>query len=289
MLQQLIMQEIPVLEREYSFAEFFVMFLLLSPIILGYCYMMLYVIEIIYQRNFKKPLIVFDHLITKKLSETDKIILRKNSQFYTRLKPKYKTYFEHRTAAFLEKTKFSSRDISINQEMKLTIASVYIQLSFGMKNYLNNLIQHIIIYPDIYFSTHTNAYHKGEFNPKLKTLVFSWSDFKSGIDVSTDNLNLGLHEFTHALHFATLKSDKPTHVLFNETLHDLFMSFSNKSVRQNLLHSGFLRDYAFENQYEFVAVLLEHFFESPVEFKQKFPDIYLKVKQMINYNENYFM
>lgn len=276
-------------EREYSFAEFFIMFLLLSPIIIGYCYIMLYVVEIIYQRNFKKPLIVFGHLQSKKISESEKIILHQNNHFYQKLKPKYKTYFEHRVATFIEKTEFSTRDISLNSEMKLTIAAVYVQLTFGMKNYLNQLIQQIIIYPDIYLSTHTNEYYKGEFNPKLKTIVFSWPDFKSGIDIKNDNLNLGLHEFTHALHFQTLKSDKPTHVLFNEILHNLFSSFSNKTLRQDLLNSGFLREYAFENQYEFVAVLLEHFFESPEEFKSKFPEVYLKVKQMINYNENYFI
>ncbi|MES2863478.1 MAG: zinc-dependent peptidase [Bacteroidota bacterium] len=283
------MQEIPLLEREYTIPEFFVMFLLLSPIIIGYCYIMLYIVEIIYQRNFKKPLIVFGHIFTKKLSETDKMILKNNCQFYRRLKPKYKIYFEHRVATFIEKTRFSTRDISISQEMKLSIAAVYIQLTFGMKNYLNRLIQHIIIYPDVYLSTHTDEYYKGEFNPTMKTVVFSWADFKEGIAIENDNLNLGLHEFTHALHFATLKSDKPTHVLFNETLRELFLSFSNETLRQDLLNSGFLREYAFKNQYEFVAVLLECFFESPEDLKQKFPSVYSKVKEMLNYNEAVFI
>ncbi len=276
-------------EEEYTFPEFFIMFLLLAPIIIGYCYIMLYVVEIIYQRSFKKPLIVFGHIFNKKLSETDKMILRNNSQFYKRLKPKYKVFFEHRVATFVENTWFSTRDIALTQEMKLSIAAVYIQLTFGMKNYLNKLIQHIIIYPDIYLSTHTDEYYKGEFNPAMKTVVFSWSDFKEGIEIENDNLNLGLHEFTHALHFATLKSDKPTHVLFNETLRNLFLSFSDESLRQDLLNSGFLREYAFKNQFEFLAVLLEHFFESPEELKQKFPSIYSKVKEMLNYNEAVFM
>ncbi len=283
------MQEIPVLEREYTIPEFFVMFLLLSPIILAYCYIMLYVAEILYQRKFKKPLIVFGHLFNKKLSETDKMILKNNNPFYRRLKPRYKVFFEHRVATFVQNTQFSTRDISLNQEMKLSVAAVYIQLTFGMKNYLNRLIQHIIIYPDIYLSTHTDEYYKGEFNPGMKAVVFSWSDFKEGIAIENDNLNLGLHEFTHALHFSTLKSDKPTHVLFNETLRELFLSFSNEALRQDLLNSGFLREYAFKNQYEFVAVLLEHFFESPEELKQKFPSVYSKVKEMLNYNEAVFI
>ena len=69
----------------------------------------------------------------------------------------------------------------------------------------------------------------------------------------------------------------------------MFLSFSNETLRKDLLNSGFLREYAFENQYEFVAVLLEHFFESPEEFKSKFPSIYIKVKEMLNYNEAVFI
>lgn len=276
-------------EREYTFAEFFAMFILVFPIVIAYCYFIFYVVEIIYQRNFKKPLVVFNHFFNKKLSESDKSILSENNHFYQKLKPKYKSYFEHRVAVFIEKTEFSTRDIPLNSEIKLSIAAVYIQLTFGMKNYLNSLIQQIIIYPDIYLSTHTNEYYKGEFNPKLKTIVFSWSDFKSGIDIKNDNLNLGLHEFTHALHFQTLKSNKSAHVLFRESLQNLFSSFSNVDLRNEVLNSGYLRTYAFENQYEFVAVLLEHFFESPEELKQKFPSIYKKVKEMLNYNEAVFM
>ena len=276
-------------EREYIFAEFFFMFILVFPIFIAYCYFIFYVVEIIYQRNFKKPLVVFNHFFNKKLSETDKSFLRENNHFYQKLKPKYKSYFEHRVVAFMQRVAFSSRDISLTSEMKLSIAAVYIQLTFGMKNYLNPLIKQIIIYPDIYLSTHTHEYYKGEFNPKLKTVVFSWSDFKSGLDIQNDNLNLGLHEFTHALHFQTLKSDKSSHVLFRESLQHLFSSFTNENLRDEVLRSGFLRAYAFENQYEFVAVLLEHFFESPEELKQKFPSIYKKVKEMLNYNEAVFI
>ena len=98
-----------------------------------------------------------------------------------------------------------------------------------------------------------------------------------------------MNEFKHAFHIYALKSDKETFVLFNESLQNLFRVVSKPEVKQRLVESGFLRDYAYENQFEFVAVLLEYFFESPEEFKLKFPSIFLKEKQMINFNENYFI
>lgn len=281
----------PTVPEEYQlhFIDYFLIFLLLAPFLIAFLYFAFYVVEVVYHRNTKRPLIVFGNLIFRKLSHIEKASLERNSTFYKRLKPKYKKYFEHRVVKFIEKREFTERDIVITKDMKLKIASVYVQLTFGMRNYQNPLIKKIIIYPTAYLSTHTNQYFKGEFNPRLKTVVFSWKDFEEGINIQNDNLNLGLHEFTHALHFLSLKSEKTTHVLFKESLNNLFDSFSNEKLRLDLLHSGFLRQYAFENQYEFIAVLLEHFFESPDEFKQKFPSIYTKVKEMLNYNEKIFI
>jgi Mlc titration factor MtfA (ptsG expression regulator) len=233
--------------------------------------------------------VVFANVNFYQLQETQKQILSQNFQFYKQLKPKYKRYFEHRIANFINTYEFVGRDISVTEEMKVTIAGTAIMLTFGMRDYLNPLFKRIIIFPDIYYSDQTENYHKGEFNPRLESIVFSWKHFKEGIEITNDNLNLGLHEFTHAFHIHSLKSDKATAVLFNESLQNLFKVVSNPQLKEQLINSGFLRDYAYENQFEFVAVLLEYFFESPQEFKSKFPSIFIKVKHMINYNEKYFI
>jgi Mlc titration factor MtfA (ptsG expression regulator) len=265
------------------------MLILITPLFSLFLFFSFYVIEIIYLRNYKKPLVVFANVNFYQLQESQKQILSQNFQFYKQLKPKYKRYFEHRIANFINTYEFVGRDISVTEEMKVTIAGTAIMLTFGMRDYLNPLFKRIIIFPDIYYSDQTENYHKGEFNPRLESIVFSWKHFKEGIEITNDNLNLGLHEFTHAFHIHSLKSDKATAVLFNESLQNLFKVVSNPQLKEQLITSGFLRDYAYENQFEFVAVLLEYFFESPQEFKSKFPSIFLKVKHMINYNEKYFI
>ena len=274
---------------ELVFGDYIGMLILITPLLSLFLFFSFYVIEIIYLRNYKKPLVVFANVNFYQLQESQKQILSQNFQFYKQLKPKYKRYFEHRIANFINTYEFVGRDISVTEEMKVTIAGTAIMLTFGMRDYLNPLFKRIIIFPDIYYSDQTENYHKGEFNPKLESIVFSWKHFKEGIEISNDNLNLGLHEFTHAFHIHSLKSDKATAVLFNESLQNLFKVVSNPQLKEQLINSGFLRDYAYENQFEFVAVLLEYFFESPQEFKSKFPSIFIKVKHMINYNEKYFI
>ena len=274
---------------ELVFGDYIGMLILITPLLSLFLFFSFYVIEIIYLRNYKKPLVVFANVNFYQLQESQKQILTQNFQFYKQLKPKYKRYFEHRIANFINTYEFVGRDISVTEEMKVTIAGTAIMLTFGMRDYLNPLFKRIIIFPDIYYSDQTENYHKGEFNPRLESIVFSWKHFKEGIEITNDNLNLGLHEFTHAFHIHSLKSDKATAVLFNESLQNLFKVVSNPQLKEQLITSGFLRDYAYENQFEFVAVLLEYFFESPQEFKSKFPSIFLKVKHMINYYEKYFI
>lgn len=216
-------------------SDYIAMFLLTLPLFVLLFYFLFYVFEIIYLRNYKKPLVVFANVNFFQLNEEHKQILAQNVPFYNRLKPKYKRYFEHRIANFIKTYEFIGRDISVTDEMKISIAATAIMLTFGMRDYLNPLFKRIIIFPDIYYSEQTEKYHKGEFNPKLSSIVFSWKHFKEGIEISNDNLNLGLHEFTHAFHLHSLKSEKATAILFSESLQNLFKNCV-KSTNQKAIN-----------------------------------------------------
>ena len=246
-------------------------------------------LEIIYIRNYKKPFFVFYNLFTEKLSEEEKQIIQNHFSFYNRLKPNYKRYFEDRVSKFIKTYQFHGQELEVTHEMRLLVASSYVKLTFGFRDFLSKSFAKILLYPDAYYSNQQDQYHKGEFNPKMKTVVFSWKHFKEGIEITSDNLNLGLHEFTHVIHIESRKKNNLKSVIFRENLQILFNFIENTQLKDKLLESGFLRNYAYENQFEFVAVLLEHFFESPQEFKAKFPEIYNKVKQMINFNESRFL
>jgi Mlc titration factor MtfA (ptsG expression regulator) len=54
-------------------------------------------------------------------------------------------------------------------------------------------------------------------------------------------------------------------------------------ILQSYIESSYFRDYAYLNSVEFIAVILEHFFETPSEFEARFPELYGKVKKMINF------
>jgi Mlc titration factor MtfA (ptsG expression regulator) len=241
--------------------------------------------KIIYYRFGKINFIHF-YLIRKKLSNSEKRFLEKEVSFYRKLDRSKKRSFDHRIASFLKKRRFHSRGkLLVTREMELLIAASAIKLTFGFRNFNFSILETIIVYPNKYTSTKTKRIHKGEFNPRLKTLVFSWEDFLLGNEIEDDNLNLGIHEFTHVVHINSQKQKDLSSIIFKKEFKSLKAMIQNDArIKNKLITSDYFRKYAFENHYEFIAVLIESFIETPEEFKSEFPKIYNKIKTMLNFN-----
>lgn len=246
------------------------------------------IIEPIYAFFFRKPVYVHFYPFPKKLTLHQLSILSTQFDFYKRLPPRHKRYFEHRVATFIERYPFFGKEgIEITDEMRVLISATAIMLTFGMRNYLFTVIDKVIIYPDVYYSSFSDDYHKGEFNPRMRAIAFSWKHFLEGYEISNDNLNLGLHEFAHVVHFQGLKNTDTSATIFSVTYDEIMEQVQLPSNLKQLVDSNYFRIYAYTNEFEFIAVLLEHFFETPERFKAEFPILFEKVKVMINYSEPY--
>ena len=173
----------------------------------------------------------------------------------------------------------------VTEEMRVLISATAVMLTFGFRDFYIGLISKIVVYPEKFYSNINKEYHKGEFNPKFKALVLSWQDFKAGFGMLDDNLNLGIHEFAHAIHLNSIKERDVSSAIFSDTFKELSLLLAEKeNLRKQLMASKYFRKYAYTNQFEFLAVAIEHFFETPEDFKSKFPEVYFKVKQMLNFN-----
>ena len=260
-----------------------ILFAVLAYIILHYTFKL---IEMGYVLKAKKPLYNHVYIRLKRLNKVQKEILEHQFQFYKRLNSKEKSYFEHRVMSFIADKDFIGRDgIEISEDIRVLVSATAVMLTFGFRDFYIGLISKIIIYPKAFYSQTNKAYHKGEFNPKFETLVISWEDFKKGFTIGSDNINLGVHEFTHAIHINSMKERDVSSTIFSDSFKELSeMLASNEILRNQLLTSDYFRKYAFTNQFEFLAVIIENFIETPQTFKMQFPHVYTKVKQMLNFN-----
>jgi len=131
-----------------------------------------------YPAIFEKPIYTHLYFSLRKLSDIERNVLQTEVDFYKKLSDKQKRYFEHRVSVFLKNHPIIPReDLVLTPAMKVLIASSSVALTFGLQQYTYRSFNVILIYPDIYYSTITEQYHKGEFNPKNKVLVFSWKHF----------------------------------------------------------------------------------------------------------------
>ena len=251
--------------------------------ILYFCFKMA---EMVYVMRKKKPLYNHVYFKLKKLSPDQRAILRNRFTFYKRLSEKQKQHFEHRVASFIIDKTFIGRDGQlITDDIKVLVSATAVMLTFGFRDFYIGLVGKIFVYPDEFYSNMNDEYHKGEFNPRLGALVISWKHFEEGFDIGNDNLNLGIHEFAHAIHMNSMKERDVSSTIFKDSFKELTDYLAeNKPLRDNLIASKYFRAYAYTNHFEFLAVIIESFIETPVEFKSQFPRIYDLTKQMLNFN-----
>ncbi len=255
-----------------------------SVVLLGFSIYLFRLIENLYANIFQKPLFR-NYFIYKKLSAFQLKVLNCEFSFYKTLSKKHQGQFQHRLVCFMSEKEFIGRDgVQVNERMKVLISAIACMLSFGRKNYSFALIEYIIIYPKEFYSKVNNAYHKGEFNPKQRVLVLSWDDFENGLQITYDNRNLGIHEFMHAMQLEAKMSSDSDSDRFQHQFQNILKQLTKPVIKEKLISTRYFRDYAFTNQYEFMAVITEYFIESPKEFKSQFPELYGYTKTLLNFN-----
>lgn len=208
-------------------------------------------------------------------------LLNRYSSYYRKLPLKYRPEFEKRVKQFIQLKKFEARNISITDEIKVTLAAYAVQLSFGYKELVSFEHFHtILVYPKPYLSTITKKEHKGEVNGR-GYIVLSWRDVVRGGADETDGVNLALHEFAHALHLENDIQNESYNFLSEYDLNVLWSlaEFEKEDIKDN--NNSFLRAYASSNKNEFFAVCIENFFERPKELQQTHPTIYTKLVRLL--------
>jgi Mlc titration factor MtfA (ptsG expression regulator) len=253
-------------------------------VLLGFVFYLFRVFENFYANQFNKPLFR-NYLVYKKLSKGQLVILQQEFSFYNQLSFRHKRQFEHRIASFISDKEFIGREnLQVTERMKVLVSSVVCMISVGRKNYGFSLIDFILLYPDEFYSKINDAFHKGEFNPKSRVLVLSWKDFENGYQITNDNRNLGIHEYMHAMHLESIQGSDYDSDRFIRQFQNILKQLTKPEIKDKLIDTKYFREYAFTNQYEFMAVITEYFFESPEEFKSQFPDLYEYTKKILNFN-----
>lgn len=239
----------------------------------------------IYENTLKERLTLYNILHpVKSITAKERIFLLKFIKPFYDLAPPQRKEFLLRFAWFKSKKHFVFYgDITNKEEIKAYVAASAVLLTLGLRDYrFEKSIKRIIVYPSGYYSKISKNHHIGEYNPKLKTLVFSAESLKDGFGIPNDNINLGIHEIAHALMIETLRKNNFEAKRFQVGLAKLKALFDDESFKLVLSKTNYFRDYGKTNFIEFFAVATENFVETPHEFKRSFPDLFKILRAMTN-------
>ncbi|MET1260266.1 zinc-dependent peptidase [Flagellimonas sp. DF-77] len=172
--------------------------------------------------------------------------------------------------------------VANKRTLKLLLGAAAIFLSMGMRRfkYIRS-IRRVIIYPTAYISVLNRRRHVGEYNPRLRAIVFSADRLLAGFEDGSDNINLAIHEFAHALYFETKGRRNWEAKRFQWGFRKLERFHSGRELP--LAELDHLREYAKTNVFELFAVLAEHYFENPSAMQTKAPTLYSVLRKMLGF------
>lgn len=219
-------------------------------------------------------------LFRQKLSVGDERQLLEQFSFYPALSFKSRKKFDDRLVRFIYEKKFEGRhELEVTQEMKLKIAATAIRMTLGLKTYNFPSFHTFLIFPEPFYSRVSGKKVRGETHG-AGIIAFSWKDFLFGLSNDNDNLNLGYHEFAHALFIERFKNN--IDLKFMDHYDAWRKVVFTKGKLQEVGLRGTFREYATYNEHEFFAVSVENFFEHPERFKHDLPVLYRLMSKMMN-------
>lgn len=261
----------------WIFLVLFLLFLLAIPVVGSYQVIrdiLKYFFSDWYNRN----------LFFTKVDPERKEFLAKNFNYYKSLSSRDRQTFERRVQKFISMKNFESREgLEVTMEMETLVAAAAIQVTFGYPSVYLEQFDRIILYPDAYYSTINDAYHRGEVHTR-GVIVLSWKNLVEGYLEYGDGRNLALHEMAHALKISDIQAGKGYDFLDRDLLH-AFIRHAREEM--HLIAEGkpsFFRKYAATNDHEFFAVAIENFFEKPEAFRDFHSPLYDSLVDLMNQN-----
>jgi len=203
------------------------------------------------------------------------------SAYYMALSERGKKRFLDRLFTFMYNKEFEGAEgLVVTEEMCVLISAAAVQLTFGLQKFKLANLETIIIFPGNFHLGTSKTSYKGATVPQGR-MYLSWSAFREGNANPNDQVNLGLHEMTHALKLSlSLGSGFDTY--FASRI-DLWESMAVTELeRLRARAQEFLRPYGRTNMAEFFPVCAEAFFENPKAFATQLPELYNYMVFLLN-------
>jgi Mlc titration factor MtfA (ptsG expression regulator) len=207
-------------------------------------------------------------------------IISNRIQYFNELSLELKKTFINRVHHFIGNKQFHYIGLEQKEEIPVLVSASAVQMTLGLSDYRLDHFKNIYILADAYRMDNDEELYIGHVAPD--GIYLSWKHFLFGYADNTDNINVALHEMSHALlfnnYFSGYVRDKKFRLNYEK-----FSTTSGPILADVITRrKSYLRTYAFSNFHEFWAVSVEAFFENPAGLKENMPELYGALCRVLN-------
>ena len=225
----------------------------------------------------------------KNFPKTWRDFLKNQVPFYNHLNNNDRYRFESDILAFLNRVKITGIDIDVDDTDRLLVASSAVIPIFGFPEwkYYPNLDE-VLLYPDTFnekdFQTEGKERNvlgmvgSGVLNRKM---ILSKPALHESFKMHGHN-NVGIHEFAHLLDKMDGATDGIPESLLGKQYIIPWMKLMHDEIQNIRSGKSDINPYGSTNQQEFFAVASEYFFQDPVHFRNKHPELYKLIDQIFH-------
>ena len=239
-----------------------------------------------------RDLRIWKRVFKSGLDKSIKSILETSVDFYNKLDQDEKIYFEQRIAYFLESKQITGVNCEIDDRIKTYVAASAIMPIFSFPKFFYRNINEILIYPDS-FDEQYNISNENErkriagmvgSGAMNRMMILSKRDLAKAFDDRIDADNVAIHEFVHLIDMTDGKVDGIPQTLLQKSFTLPWIAQMHREMKKIRRRRSDISTYALTNEGEFLAVVSEYFFDSPVKMKARHPDLYRSMQKMFNQN-----
>jgi len=206
--------------------------------------------------------------------------------FYKQLPPEKQARFEQRLAQFLNTTRITGVNVTVEEEDRVLIGAAAIIPIFGFDNWEYTNISEVLVYPD---STNEEfLLEGGERNiagmvgngPLQNTMIISKRNLRAGFENAGDGSNTAIHEFVHLVDKSDGATDGLPQNLISKQYAIPWLRLMHKKIEEIKEGASDINPYGATNEAEFFAVAAEYFFEQPQKLAEEHPQLYRMLEQI---------
>jgi MtfA peptidase len=231
-------------------------------------------------RPKKKPVFVPNEII--------KNTLQQKVAYYARLSPEEQLRFQKEADDFIQDIKITGVKTVITDEDRVLLAASAIIPIFAFPGWKYPNLREVLVYPELFDHEFSLDDSNADRNIQgmvgsgalHKMMVISQAALHDGFSNKTDKENTAIHEFVHLIDKTDGDIDGIPELLLDRQYARPWLKLMLDEIQAIKENESDINPYGATDEAEFFAVAAEYFFERPLLFKEKNPELYVLMERI---------